>query len=319
MILITGASGFIGQHIVRALMAQGLPCRVYLPPWRQKRLPWDVNHESAPQIISGTILNEETLFQAVSGVHTIIHLENALWWGRLRDLERVEIAGTRQLVTAARSARVGRIVYLSQLGASPSSAYLLHRIKGQAEEIVRGSGLAYTILRPGIVYGPGDAFINHIAMMFSINPLVFAMPGEGEVVLHPLYIDDLVRAVMVSLESLDVLDRTIEFGGMETISLADLLQTVMRVTGMPRLILPLPPYLLRLITRVYNLLLPRTLMTPQWLDILATNRTAKLSNTYDYFGFQPRRLEDTLVTYLPRRRHLFNVLRYTLRRRPRGI
>lgn len=319
MILITGASGFIGRHLVQALTTQGLPCRVYLPSWRQKRLPWDTSHKGEPEIVTGTILNEETLFQAVSGVHTIIHLENALWWGRMRDLERIEIAGTRQLVTAARSARVGRIVYLSQLGASPSSAYMLHRIKGQAEEIVRGSGLAYTILRPGIVYGPGDAFISHIAMMLSVNPLLFVMPGEGEVVLHPLYIDDLVRAVLVSLESLDVLDRTIEFGGMETISLADLIQTIMRVTNMPRLILPLPPYALRLITRLYNLLLPRTLMTPQWLDILATNRTAKLSNTYDYFGFQPRRLEDTLLTYLPRQRHFPSLLRYTFRRRPRGI
>jgi len=319
MILITGASGFIGRHLVQAFMAQGLPCRVYLPEWRQKRLPWDNSHTNAPQIISGTILNEETLFQAVSGVHTIIHLESALWWGRLRDLERIEVAGTRQLVTAARSARVGRILYLSQIGASPSSAYILHRIKGQAEDIVRSSGLAYTILRPGLVYGPGDAFIDHIAMMFSVNPFLFAMPGEGEVILHPLYIEDLVRAVLVSLESLDVLDRTIEFGGMEVITLADLLQTIMRVTNMQRLVLPLPPYLLRFITRFYNLLLPRTLMTPQWLDILATNRVAKLSNTYDYFGFQPRRLEDTLLSYLPGQRHFFSLLRYTFRRRPRGI
>lgn len=319
MILVTGATGYIGRHVVQALMDLGLPCRVYIPPSRQKRLTWDDQHPHAPQVMVGTLLDEELVFKAVSGVHTIIHLESAMWWGRQRDLERIEIAGTRQLLTAARSARVGRIVTLSHLGATPSSAYTLHRIKGQVEELVRGSGLAYTILRTGLVFGRDDAFISHIAMMLRVNPFFFLMAGEGETVLHPIYIDDLVRALLTSLETLDVVDRTIEIGGIEYTTFYDLIRTVMRVTKMRRIIISLPPYLLRLITRLYALVFPRSLMTPQWLDILATNRAAKLSNTYEYFGFQPRRLEDTLVTYLPKQAHLRNLLRYSFRRRPRSI
>lgn len=319
MILITGATGFIGQSLIPAMMAAGLPIRCFLPEHKLSAITWDKESPHAPQIITGSLLDEEACFKAVTGVHTIIHLQSALWWGNRSDLERIEIAGTRMLTTLARSARVGRIILLSHLGATPSSAYLLHQTKGIQEEIVRTCGLAYTILRCGVVFGEGDAFINHITLSLWSNPLFFLMPGEGEVVLHPLYIHDLVKALMLTLESLDVVDRTLEIGGLEYSSLLDLLYTIMRVTHMRRIIVPVPPYLMRLFVRLYGFLLPRTLITSQWLDLLATNRATQLSNMYEYFGFQPQRLEDTLLTYLPKQRHLKRFVRATLRRRPRGV
>jgi NADH dehydrogenase len=318
MILVTGAIGFIGRHVVQQLLSQGLPVRVLLPENYRRRLPWS-DAELLPETVEGSILDEEALYRAVTGVHTIIHLANAQWWGRERNLERIELAGTRHLLSMARSARVGRIIYLSHLGASSASAYTLHRIKGQVEDVIRNSGLAYTILRSGIVFGEEDAFINHIAMMIVSNPLIYLMPGQGEIALHPIYIDDLVKCILLSLESLNAVDNLLEIGGMEHISFEDLLLTIMRVTGMYRLIIPVPPYLMRLVTSVYSFIFPRSLTTPQWLDILATNRTTRLGNVYNYFGFQPRRIEDTLLTYLPQRNHFLELLRHTFRRRPRSI
>jgi NADH dehydrogenase len=300
-------------------MAAELPVRVLLTTHEQRRLPWDAKHPHAPTIITGHVLDEEALFKAVTGAHTIIHLASAQWWGRARDLERVEISGTRNLISVARSARVGRIVYLSHLGAAPSSGYTLHRIKGQVEELIRNSGLAYTIIRSGVVFGVEDAFINHIVWMLRANPFFFLMPGQGETIIHPIYIDDLVKAVYLSLESIEAIDRVYEIGGLEYTTLEDLLLTIMRVAGLPRLLIPTAPYLLRWSAWVYGRILPRTLMTTQWLDILATNRTANLGNLYQYFGFQPRRFEDTLLTYLPKQRYFLGWLRYSFRRRPRRI
>jgi nucleoside-diphosphate-sugar epimerase len=318
MILVTGAVGFIGRHVVRELMKLELPVRVLLPPEYKDPIPWDVADPFAPQMMSGSILDSEFLFKSVQGVHTIIHLESAMWWGRRRDLERVEISGTQKLVDVARAARVGRIIVLSQLGASPSSAYNLHLIKGRCEEIIRGSGLAFTIIRVGVVFGEDDAFINHIAMMLKTNPIIFFMPGNGDVVLHPLHIDDLSRAIMRCLESLDAVDRTIEIGGIEYTTLSDLIRTIMRVCRIWRLVIPVPPYIVRTLLRVYGLFARRTFMTLQWLDILATNRTTQLGNMYDNFGFQPRRLEDTLVTYLPQKASFLKAIRYAFKRRPKA-
>ncbi len=315
MILVTGGTGFIGRHLVARLLADGRRVRLLLPEDKTRKLPWP----NPPEIVTGNLLNEEALFQACTGVHTVIHLQSAQWWGRPRDLERVDWAGTRNLVTAARAARVGRIITVSQLGAATSSAYTLLRIKGLGEEIIKSSGLAYTIIRSGVVFGEDDAFVTHIAMMLRATPLVFLMPGQGEVVLHPLHIDDLVTALIRSLELVDIVDTTVDIGGPEYITLEDMIRTVMRVSGVGRVIIPVPPYALRWLAAIYSRIFRRSLVTSQWLDILATNRTAPLGNLFNSFGIHARRFEDTLLTYMPDKRYWWPMVRYALRRRPKGI
>jgi uncharacterized protein YbjT (DUF2867 family) len=315
MILITGGTGFVGRYLVARLLAENRPLRLLLTESRARHLPWD----NPPEVVVGSILDDEALFRAVTGVHVIIHLENAQWWGRRRDLERVELQGTRSLITAARAARVGRLITVSHLGAASSSAYALMRSKGVVEETIRASGLAYTILRSGLVFGEEDAFVNHIAMQLRATPFIFLMPGRGEVVLHPIHIDDLVSAVVGSLDTVDTVDNVIEIGGPEYITLEDLIRTVMRVSGVARVVIGVPPYLLRWLSVVYTRMMPRSLMTAQWLDILATNRTARLGNLYHYFGIRPRRFEDTLLTYMRGRHYGQELLRYSFRRRPRVL
>jgi len=313
VILVTGATGFLGRHLVERLLAENYPVRILIPEQKAGDLPW----EGTPEVVVGSILDEEALFRAATGAHVIIHLENAQWWGNPRDLERVELMGTRNLITAARAARVGRIITMSHLGASPASAYPLMRYKGLVEDALRASGLAYTIIRSGLIFGEDDAFINHIAMQLAITPGIYLMPGRGEVVLHPIYINDVVSVLVGCLQALDTVDNVIEIGGPEYITLEDLIRTVMRVSGISRVVIGVPPYLLRWVTNVYGRILPRSLITPQWLDILATNRTARLGNVFQYFGIHPKRFEDTLVTYMRGRHYGRGLLRYSLRRRPK--
>lgn len=315
MIVVTGATGFVGRNLVKRLLRAGYPVRCLLPEHKTRNLLWD----QPPEIITGNLLDDEVLFQTVTGAHTIIHLESAQWWGRVRDLERIEVVGTRNLIAAARSARVGRLITVSHLGASLSSAYTLLRVKGIVEELIRTSGLAYTIIRSGLLFGEEDVFVNHIAMMLRATPLVYLMPGQGEVVLHPLHIDDLIEAVIRSLEMVDTLDSVMDIGGPEYITLQDMIYTVMRVSGVNRTVIPVPPYVLRWVAALYGRLFSRSLMTPQWLDILATNRTAPLGNIYTYFGIHPRRFEDTLLTYMPEKKYWWPMIRYTLRRRPHSV
>jgi uncharacterized protein YbjT (DUF2867 family) len=323
MIAITGGTGFVGRHLVRALADHGQPVRLLLNEKRADALDTDPRlaqvRENVRDVVIGSVLNDEALFRLTTGAHVVIHLENAQWWGGSRDLERVELAGTRNLIIAARAARVGRLITLSHLGAAPASAYPLLRVKGQVEDLIRSSGLAYTILRSGLAFGSEDAFINHLAMQLRANPLIFLRPGRGEVVLHPIFVEDLVGAIVGSLNSLDSVDHTIEIGGAEYITVDDLIRTVMRVSGSPRAVIGVPPYLLRWLTRVFDRILPRSLITPQWMDILAANRTARIGNLHQHFGIRPRRLEDTLLTYMRGRHYSRAMLRYTFRRRPQVL
>jgi len=119
------------------------------------------------------------------------------------------------------------------------------------------------------------------------------------------------------LENIDTVDAVIEIGGPEYITLRDLIRTIMRVTGRGRPIVPLPPYMVRTLGRIASVFTPRTFMTPQWLDLLATNRVAQLGTVPKYFDVQLHRLEDTLLTYMPGRYGWFEALRYLWRRPPR--
>ncbi|MBN2306146.1 MAG: NAD(P)H-binding protein [Anaerolineae bacterium] len=309
MILITGATGLVGRSLVPHLVASGWPVRILVPPrrgGRPPRVPW----REGVEIVVGDLDDAPALHQAMQGVHTVFHLASAQWWGRPRDLDRIDIQGTRAVIAAARAARIGRLYYLSHLGAEPSSAFALLRLKGQAEGLVRSSGLAYTILRCGVIFGPEDRFVNSIAMLLRTNPFVFFQPGSGESLLHPLYVLDLVRALENSLERIDLVDATIEIGGAEYLTYNELIRTVMRVSGAKRMIVPLPPYVLRWMTNGVNRVVFRWPMTPQWFDILASNRTTKLGNLFDYCGVRPVRFEDTLLTYMPQRRYMAEMLRF---------
>ena len=240
-----------------------------------------------------------------------------MWWGRVQDLRAIEIEGTRALIRAARSAHVGRVILVSHLNASPASGIPTLRIKGMQEQLLRESGLAFTIIRSALVFGEADSFISHLAAILRANPFFFAQPGRGEYLLQPIYVGDLVEATARSLQRLDVVDETVTVGGPEYLSLTELLQTIMRVTGMQRPLLDAPPYLLRWLAQIGSRLLPRSLITEQWLDLVVTSRTTSIGNLPRSFGIQPKRLEDTLLGYLPQQKHFRFLLRRSFRRRPR--
>lgn len=317
MILVTGAAGFVGRHLVAQLLGRGLAVRCLVPPGRDVA---SLMHAGLPrpELAGGHLLDEESLYRAVTGVHVVFHLASAQWWGRTRDLQRYEVAGARNLVRAARAARVGRIITLSHLGAAREAAWPLLQAKGVVENTLRQSGLAWTIVRSAMAFGEDDSFINAMLLSLRANPLFFAMPGQGEVVLQPIHVDDLVQALTACLDRIALVDHLLEIGGPEYISLRDLLRTLMRLWNMPRLLVSVPPWLLRRMAVLYSRVLPRVMLTPQMLDLLAISRVTGLGNAWTNFGVRPRRLEDSLLHW--QRKHGWRqLLQTSLRPHPRGI
>jgi uncharacterized protein YbjT (DUF2867 family) len=296
MLLITGATGFIGRHVLARLAESGYEVRVLLRPSpRNPRIPHGVPMQAAVASLS----DPRGLRAALVGVDRVVHLATATQKGREGDLSRVDVEGTRNLCLAATDAGVEHLFFLSHLGADRSSAYPVFRAKAEAEESVKASGVPYTILRTGPAFGAEDHLTVPLAMLLAVSPLVFLMPGDGATLLQPIWVEDLATCISWGLEDPSLRGKVFEIGGPEFVSYRQLVERVGRFAGYVRFLVPTRQPYLRVAGRVMERLLPFSPVTTFNLDYLAANRTASLDSLPSIFGLKPSRLEDKL-DYLKR-------------------
>jgi NADH dehydrogenase len=297
MILVTGATGFIGRALVRQLSAIGYPLRALIRPSpRTPRLPKGLPVEVAVVSLADT----RGLRAALRDVETVFHFASAENQGSRGDLLRTDIQGTQNLVEAAADAGVDRIVYLSHLGAASSSAYPAFRAKGLAEELIRNGNVPYTIIRSSLVYGPEDHFTNNLVRLIRASIGVFPLPAAGRTVVQPLWVEDLVTCMLWSLENEQTLDQVYELGGSEFFTLQQVIETIMEAAGARRYLLPLSPITLRAIIVFLEGVFPRFPISSLWLDYFAVNRTCAVDSMPRHFGLMPARFTYRL-DYLARK------------------
>jgi uncharacterized protein YbjT (DUF2867 family) len=286
MILITGATGFIGRTVVRQLSSIGYPLRTLIRPSpRTPRLPKGV----AVEVAVVSLADVRGLRAALRDVDTIIHLASAENQGSRGNLLIADIQGTENLVEAASDAGVDRIVYLSHIGAARASGYPAFKAKGIAEEHIRNGKVPYTILRTSLVYGSEDHFTNNIAGLIRSSFGVFPIPSGGRSVVQPLWVEDLVTCMLWALENDDTLNKVYELGGTEFYTLQQIIETIMDVTHRRRFLVPLSPITLRAITVFLEGVTPNFPISSFWLDYFAVNRTCAIDSMPRYFGLMPAR------------------------------
>ena len=297
MILVTGATGFIGRALVRQLSETGQDVRVLLRPSPQTpRLP-----KGVPVEVSVVSLNDERgVRAALRGVDQIYHLASAGSQGRRGNLLTTDIEGTRTLAQVAKDAGIERLIYLSHIGADRASAFPIHKAKGIAEEHIRRSGLPHTIIRSSIVFGPEDGFTNNIVRTLRAIPFFFPISGDGRILLQPLWVEDLVTALIWALQNPDMINQTYEIGGGEYFTLRQVVETLMNVTNTRRAFLPLPPPYMRALYVTLDPLIPSANISTYWLDYIAVNRTCPVENLPRTFGLMPARFAHRL-DYLARK------------------
>lgn len=313
MLLVTGGTGFIGRVLLKRLSETDSAVRTLLRPTvASPNLPRGLAFEVA----LSSLMDKRGVRAAMVGIDTIIHLAGAEESGHPVDVLDAEIEGTRVLAEAAADAGVKRILFLSHLGASPTSGYLLQRSKAFAEEHIQKSGVPFTIIRTGVVFGRDDHFTTSLAMMMSSIPIIFPIPGDGETLLQPLWVEDLATALLWTVDDPATAGQIYEIGGPEYLSFRAIVESIMRELGIRRLLVSFPPPYLR----GGSWLLERFLRLPPisnfWLDYLAVNRTADVQTLPAALGIQPARLEPKLA-YLREKNWLGQFLSHQLRARGR--
>ena len=297
MILVTGATGFIGRALVRHLSDAGQPVRVLLRSSpNSPRLPRGV-----PVEVAVASLNDERAIRAaLRGVDQIFHLTSAGTEGRRGNLLKTDIEGTRILAEAAASAEIQRLIFLSHIGADRASAFPIQKSKGIAEEHIRKSGVPYTIVRSSVVFGPEDHFTNNLARLLRAAPGVFPIPGNGRTLVQPLWVEDLVTCLLWALENPDMANQTYEIGGGEYFTLRQVLEVLMNVTRTHRWLVSLPTPWMRSLMVMLDSFISNFKISTYWLDYVAVNRTCPVDNMPRIFGLMPARFGYRL-DYLARR------------------
>ncbi len=290
MILVTGGTGFIGKALIQHLIASGKQVRILLRPAKKSpQLPKGIPVDAAVC----SLRDERGLRAAMRGVDAIFHLAGSERRSSRADLTEVDVLGTQGLVNAAVQAGVKRLVMISHLGADRASAYPVLRAKGLAENIVVNSGLPFTILRSAVVFGRGDQFTTSFARLLRVSPWVVFIPGEGETLLQPLWIEDLVNCLAICMENADLINQIVSIGGIEMLSFRQILIQIMKATGSGRRIVSLSPPLLRRLAIVADQF-SRFPLSIYWLDYLSADRTTLLDTIPRVFGILPARFHQQL-------------------------
>ncbi|MDQ2940657.1 MAG: NAD(P)H-binding protein [Chloroflexota bacterium] len=285
-VTVIGATGFVGSHLVPYLV--GLGHRVRAVSRAGRALEWP----SEVEALAGDVETGAGLDDALRGADALVHLVAIPRELRGRRFEEVNVGGVERVIEAAQRNEVTRIVHLSALGVAddPRLGFLFSKWRG--EQVVRASGLDWRVLRPSLLFGPGDGFFNLIKTTLTWwSPGVVAIPGTGSERFQPLSVDDLAIAVEACLTDARRAASTYELGGPQYLSYREIVDHVMRATGKRRLKLNVPLTLISALTSVTDRILPifpvshdqiRSLSRPNYTELDAFERA---------FGVRPRSID----------------------------
>lgn len=240
VVTLFGGSGFIGSQAVRALARRGWRIRVAV---RNPVLAIEIQPLGDPgqiQFMRCDITNPTDVAQAVRGADAVVNLVGVLHdAGGKRGFDAVHTEAAKTIAEAAKAAGVQRLVQISAIGADAASPSAYGRTKAQAEAAVRAVYPDAVILRPSLVFGAGDSFLNRFAAMATMAP---ALPliGGGETRFQPVYVGDVAEAIARGVTRADAAGRTYELGGPSLYTFREVLELVRRETGRHRMLVPVP-------------------------------------------------------------------------------
>jgi uncharacterized protein YbjT (DUF2867 family) len=226
-VLLTGATGFVGSEILKQLIAAGHQIRVIA---RDPKNHLPINNPQI-EVFNGNIIHAPSISGCMDGIEAVLHIVGIIVESEENTYDRVHRVGTQNVVNEAKKAKVKRFIHMSSLGTRENARSQYHQTKWAAEEIVRASGLDWTIFRPSVIYGPNDSFVNFFAkmMQFPRNVLnLFTVPliDGGNNKLQPIPVTDVAKCFVGALEKPESVKKVYDLCGPEPLAMKDVLKAI---------------------------------------------------------------------------------------------
>jgi NADH dehydrogenase len=227
-VFVTGGTGFVGNEVLRQLVAAGHQVRALVRPGSERKLAILENVE----VYHGDATAPTTLAGALAGCDAVIHLVGIIREFPAKEItfERLHVEATRNVLAAAQAQGVRRYLHMSSNGAGPAGSTSYHRTKWQGEVAVRDSGLDWTIFRPSLIFGPKGEFVTMLADLLRKSPLVPVI-GDGRYRLQPVAVAQVAESFVSALTMPETVGQTYHLGGGASYSYDEILDLTGRALG----------------------------------------------------------------------------------------
>jgi NADH dehydrogenase len=283
-VFLTGGTGFVGRNMVKRLLGEGHIVRALV------RDPQ--NAEGSPrtgvELVAGDVVSGAGLGEGLRGCDAAVHLVGIIVEKGKNTFEAVHHVGTRNVVQAAKQAGVRRFIQMSALGARADGPAAYQVTKWRGEEEVRQSGIPYCILRPSLIFGPGDGFVTQMMETMRSAPLFRPVPGNGKPKFRPIFIEDVTASFAKALTSEGATNQTIELGGADELSLNQVLAEIARCAGVRKPAMHIPMPLMLTGAFLAQTLLKNPPVTVDQLRMLREGSTCDVGPMQRILGVTPR-------------------------------
>jgi NADH dehydrogenase len=300
-VVVLGGTGFLGQRLVCRLVAEGVTVRVAVRHPDQARSALRGAGLDRVTVFRADVRDQASIADAIAEAEAVINAVSAYVEKGGVTFEAVHVHGAETVAREAAAAGVGRLVLVSGIGADPESRSAYIRARGRGELAVQQAFPGATIVRPGAMFGPGDALFGTLAALarrFPVLPLI----GGGRTRLQPVYVEDVAEAVARMLADPSTAGQIYELAGPRVYSLRELVGFTLRLISRRRLLLPVPFGVAEVQARLFELL-PSPPLTTGQVDLLKADNVASGARPgLRELNIQPKAVEEIVPTYIGRSR-----------------
>ena len=302
-IAVTGATGYVGHYVVRELLERGHTVTAISRSGAKSSTASGKTLATFEGVkyVGGDVSSARNLDLALAGADVVVHLVGIIAERGDQTFQNVHVSGTKNVLEAAKKAGVKRYLHMSALGASATAVSGYSASKFAAEELVRASGLEYTIFRPSLIFGEGDDFFGRVLKNLVSSTPIVPQIGDGSFPFRPVWVGDVAKSFAQSLDIPETIGQIYDLVGSQEFSFKELLLLEMSALGIKKPLVPAPIFLMDIAVPLMQILGSLAPITTHQYAMLKAGNTADPSKMNATFRLENRPLETELPKLLGRK------------------